>query len=162
MGEKGSVDPVDSPNVSSFFSHTHYLSCYSFYATLSFVEQMVKFKWHYCTAITKHKTDLEAMYKAVWAIFKHKVKCHYYLNKYRLTSHTTLSVGIYKWRSTPRVVSCEILRLHQSNSYRQVDVCCFIYYSSSCSRHWIWPLSPRHFSSRHEGSSACFWRTWSQ
>ncbi|CAF1639046.1 unnamed protein product [Adineta ricciae] len=34
---------------------------------------MVKLKWYYCTAITSNKTDLEMMYQAAWAIFKHKI-----------------------------------------------------------------------------------------
>ena len=86
------------------FSPAHSLSRYPFYTTLSSVEQMVKFKWYYCTAITTYKTDLEAMYKAVWAVFKHKVKCHYYSNQHRLASSATLSAGIHRCRPTPRLV----------------------------------------------------------
>jgi hypothetical protein len=50
---------------------------FQFYTCIKFFfysAVMVKLKWYYCTAITKNKTDLENMYQAAWAIYKHKVR----------------------------------------------------------------------------------------
>lgn len=53
--------------------------CTYMYESLSYSAVMVKLKWYYCTAITKNKSNLDNMYQAAWAIYKHKARLLWFL-----------------------------------------------------------------------------------
>jgi hypothetical protein len=69
-GKKG-ISGSNRLTQSEIIAFAHVLS---FFTCIFLLDMIINFKYYYRQAIVRNKTNLDEMVKAVWAVYKHKVK----------------------------------------------------------------------------------------